>query len=243
VRILILQQLAIEPPALIGEVIQEHGIHIDTIMTWRDTVPETLEDYDGIVAMGGPMSARDAHLPAIAGQIALLRRAIATRLPVLGICLGAQLLARAADAQIMTATERELGWYRLTPTPDAQCDPLFSQLPEEGLTVFQWHGETFSLPKQATLLATCPKVPHQAFRLARGQYGLQFHVEVDESTIGQWVDAGESERHHLGPAGVAAMLDATPCYTSAMREFCRQICTSWIEVVHPRRSNQPPNGT
>lgn len=230
-RILVVQQLEIEPPEMIGEVIRERGIEIETVLAGRDPIPDSPNEYGGIVVMGGPMSANDAHLPYIREEIRLLEQAIAGDIPVLGVCLGAQLLAKAAGAAIEPAEARELGWYRLTPTPEATADPLFTRLPEQGLTVFQWHGETFTLPEGATLLASCENVPHQAFRIGSSQYGLQFHVEIAEETIGKWVDAGESERNHLGEKGIATMQIATPLHLAAMQAFCRRICTAWLNLT------------
>lgn len=230
-RILVLQQLEIEPPELIGEAFREQSIETEMVLAPHDLIPKSPDGYGGIVIMGGPMSANDDHLPYIREEIRLLRQAIARDLPVLGICLGAQLLAKAAGAVIEPAEARELGWYRLTPTPEAPSDPLFTHLPEQGLTVFQWHGESFSLPEKATLLASCEHVPHQAFRLGSCQYGLQFHVEIAEETIGKWIDAGESERRHLGKEGVAAMLSATPLHLAAMQTFCRDIAGAWLRLL------------
>jgi len=229
-RFLVLQHLKIEPPALIGVCLRNKGHTFESVRIGKgQTIPDTLTDYAGLIVMGGPMSAND-DLPFIREEINLLQQAIAQDFPVLGICLGAQLLAKAAGAEILPSPERELGWYPLFPTPDGKTDALFSLLPAEGMNVFQWHGETFSLSEGATLLASCPDVPHQAFRLGSCQYGLQFHVEVDETIIRKWIDTGESERKHLGENGVRDILLKTPQYLYAMQSFCDMICTNWLAV-------------
>jgi len=193
--------------------------------------------------MGGPMSANDVHLTYIRDEIRLLMQAVGTDFPVLGICLGAQLLAKAAGANIVPSPVRELGWYRLFPTPDARTDALFSSLPADGLDVFQWHGETFLLPKDATLLASCPKVPNQAFRLGSCQYGLQFHVEVDETTIHQWIEAGESERTYLGEKGVQDIFNASRKQLSTMQQFCDIMCRNWLALARKRMEKGPSDGS
>jgi len=230
-RFLVLQHLDIEPPALLADCLMKAGNIIESVRIDRkEAIPDTLKDYAGLIVMGGPMSAKD-NLSFIQEEINLLRQAIAQDLPVLGICLGAQLLAKAAGAQIFPSPERELGWYRLLPTPDGESDPLFFTLPAKGLDVFQWHGETFSLPSDAKLLASCPKVPHQAFRLGSCQYGLQFHVEVDEAIIRTWIDAGESEREHLGENGARDILLEIPQHLSSMQLFCNSMCTQWLKLA------------
>jgi len=230
-RFLVLQHLEIEPPALIGDYLHREGHMLEAVhIHRRDAIPDDLAGYTGLIVMGGPMSAND-HSPFIEEEINLLRQAIAQDFPTLGICLGAQLLAKAAGAEILPSPERELGWYKLLSTPDGKTDALFSSLPANGLRVFQWHGEAFSLPDSATLLASCSKVPNQAFRLGSCQYGLQFHVEVDAPIIHKWVDAGESERAHLGEKGIQNILFETPQYLSAMQSFCDTMCNHWLKLV------------
>jgi len=229
-RILVLQHLDIEPPALIGETLREAGCTLETVRPDRGKpAPTSPDGYAGVLVMGGPMSAND-DLPWIQDELALLARVIEQDVPMLGICLGAQLLARAAGSSILPSPVRELGWYRLHGQQAAATDPLFRHLPDGGLDVFQWHGETFTLPEQATLLASCEDVPHQAFRIGR-QYGLQFHVEVDEALIRQWVAAGDSERAHLGPDGVAQMLESTPEKLPIAHAFCRTMTHAWLELT------------
>jgi len=228
--VLILQQLASEPAALLADVLHEHGQQTKALLVQNQALPNCLEDYAGLIVMGGPMSANDGHLDFIAAELTLLKQAIAQNFPVLGICLGAQLLAKAAGADIYQADERELGWYKLYPMANAADDPLFSLL-DNDISVFQWHGETFALPEGATLLASCRNVPHQAFRLGSCQYGLQFHIEVDEAIIRNWMDICDSERAHLGPEGVNAMLADTPAHIEPAHAFCRAITRSWIHML------------
>jgi len=228
--VLILQQMVCEPAGLLADVLHEQGWPVETVLAQEQPVPELLNGYAGLIVMGGPMSANDVHLDFIAAELALLKRAIAADFPVMGVCLGAQLLAKAADADIYQADERELGWYSLYPMANAADDPLFRHLGNE-IGVFQWHGETFTLPAEATLLASCRNVPNQAFRLGSCQYGLQFHVEVDESIIRDWVGICDDERAHLGPEGVRAMLAETPSRTGPAHAFCRAITTAWADML------------
>jgi GMP synthase (glutamine-hydrolysing) len=107
-------------------------------------------------------------------------------LPVLGICLGAQLIARALGAEVRAAPEKEIGWYDVTVTAAGRDDPVLGQLaPCE--KIFQWHGDTFDLPSGAVHLASSAACAHQAFRYGDRIYALQFHLEVDEPLIERWL--------------------------------------------------------
>lgn len=230
---LVLQHLDIEPPALIGELLRNAGHTLHTLRMDRDDpLPDDVMPYAGLIVMGGPQSANDEHLAHIRRELDWLAGCIVQGMPMLGICLGAQLMARAAGGTVSASPVRELGWFPVYPTPAASGDALFSSLPDNGLTVFQWHGETFSLPASATLMATHPEVPAQAFRLGRGQYGMQFHVEVDEQMIGQWIEASPGEREHLGGNGIVALNRATSAHLETMRGHCRTLMRCWLDIFH-----------
>ena len=230
---LVIQHLDIEPPALIGEVLREAGHTLHTLhLDLGDELPPDVEDVSGLIIMGGPQSANDTHLPYIEAELQWLKQRIREGLPMLGICLGAQLMAKAADATISKSPLRELGWYPVFQTPDTASDPLFSSMPTDGLTVVQWHGETFSIPDTATPVVTHPEVPAQAFRLGRAQYGMQFHFEVDASLIEKWIGAGDSERTHLGIEGIDNLHAQTPLHLNTMRNYGRQIVLNWLSLLN-----------
>jgi GMP synthase (glutamine-hydrolysing) len=107
-------------------------------------------------------------------------------MPVLGICLGAQLIATALGAHVRRNPVKEIGWYDVTPTPEGEKDPLFSCF-NGTEKIFQWHGDTFDIPHGAVHLATSPECANQAFRYGDRTYGLQFHLEVDEALIHRWL--------------------------------------------------------
>lgn len=143
-----------------------------------------LAALDGLIVMGGPQSANDP-LPYIRHESALLERAIAAGLPVLGICLGSQLIARTLGARVRRNPVKEIGWFDVSWEPAAAGDRLFSEFhtPE---TVFHWHGETFDLPAGAVHLASSEACRNQAFRYGTSVYGLQFHLEVTPEMIDGW---------------------------------------------------------
>ncbi|MDX8392509.1 MAG: type 1 glutamine amidotransferase [Mariprofundaceae bacterium] len=231
-RFLVIQHLSIEPPALIGEILRKAGHDLHKIqVNFGEKLPDNSDDFSGVIIMGGPQSANDVHLDYIRTELDWLRKKITAGLPMLGICLGAQMIARAAGATISPSPLRELGWYPVFPTTASRSDPLFSNLPDTGLPVFQWHGETFSLPKSAIPVATHPDVPQQAFRLKQAQYGLQFHVEVDKILIDQWIASGDGERAHLGDCAIETLHEQTAQHMNAMRTFCRQMTRNWLALL------------
>jgi len=232
-RFLIIQHLDIEPPALIGEVLRDAGHELNFVHVSKgEALPQNTHDFAGLIIMGGPQSANDNHLPYIQAELEWLKQRIQEGFPMLGICLGAQLMAKAAGASISASPERELGWYPICSTSHAADDPLFSAMPDGGLIVFQWHGETFSIPDTAALIATHPEVPAQAFRLGRAQYGMQFHFEVDAPLIHQWIEAGVSEQEHLGIEGINKLHEQTPLHLHAMRAHGRKMVLNWLSLLN-----------
>jgi GMP synthase (glutamine-hydrolysing) len=148
-----------------------------------ETVPDPAQAA-GLVFMGGPMSANDA-LPYLQQEIAILRGALERGQPVLGVCLGSQLLARAAGARVYPNPRKEIGWFEIDLTPAGLSDPVLGSLGPRR-TVFHWHGETFDMPPGAEWLAQSEACRHQAFRIGRNAYGLQFHLEVTPEMIQDW---------------------------------------------------------
>lgn len=139
-----------------------------------------------LIFMGGPMSAND-DLPYIHEEMALIREAYAAGIPMLGICLGSQLIAKALGGNVVKNPVKEIGWFPIEFTAAAGQDPLFSGL-DQPETVFHWHGETFDLPPDAELLASSASCRHQAFRMRDNIYGLQFHLEVTPAMIADWCE-------------------------------------------------------
>jgi len=142
--------------------------------------------------------------PFLRDEDLFIKEAIQRGRLILGICLGAQLVAKALGAKIFKAPVKEIGWYDVSLTGIGSQDPLFSKLPET-FPVFQWHEDTFETPKAGRLIATSASVPSQAFRYGGNVYGLQFHLEVTEEMIHDWLKSYEEEFEGLRPPLVSKL--------------------------------------
>ena len=185
VRVLVFRHTAVDDLGLIASALGAQGILHGYVDLYAHPCAESLvHEADALIFMGGPMSANDEH-PYMQREIHYIREARERGQMVLGVCLGAQLIAKALGARVYANAVKEIGWAPVTFTPAAANDPLFAGLPEMEM-IFQWHGETFTLPRGAKLLASSDACRNQAFRVGNGIYGLQFHLEVTPSMIAAW---------------------------------------------------------
>ena len=174
-----------EGAGLLETALDARGIHVEYVDLYDgSTLPET-SDAAALVFLGGPMSVND-DLQYLRIEENVIRLAIERRQPVLGICLGAQLIARAAGARVYRNSTKEIGWFDIHLTDRGASDPVFAGI-ERSESVFHWHGETFDLPAGAELLASSERCVHQAFKLGDRTYGLQFHLEVTPEMIADWM--------------------------------------------------------
>lgn len=225
---LVVQNVDIEGPGLLAEWLGAAGWRLDVRRAFAgDPLPPDLEGHGGLVVLGGFMSVHDqADFPHLARAEDLIRLAVARGLPTLGVCLGAQLIAKAFGARVAPNRVKEIGVDRVTLTAAGAADPLFAGLGPE-VPVFQWHGDTFDLPPGGVLLAESPACRHQAFRLGPNAYGLQFHLEVTEDMVAAWAQAYREELlAHDGrtpEALVAAFRAASPALDAAAAALARNL--------------------
>lgn len=184
-KVLAFRHVPFEGLGHIGPVLENRGIGVDYADLYRGHCPDPdIAAYAGLIFLGGPMSANDP-LPYLGRERALIARAVEREQPLLGICLGSQLIARSLGAEVHRNPEKEIGWFDLQFTTAATDDPLFAGIrsPEP---VFHWHGDTWELPPGAERLAWSQACRNQAFRAGRNIYGLQFHLEVTPAMIADW---------------------------------------------------------
>ena len=188
---LVLQHIACEPPGVYEDVMRDRGVSLVRVELDEGEPLPDWRGFDLIVAMGGPMSVNDEdRLPWIAGEKRLIRDAVHAGVPFFGACLGAQLLAASLGGRVYEGARPEVGFLSVELTEAARRDPVFAHLPTRLLT-FQWHGDTFTLPRGAVRLASSPEYENQAFRWGEAAYGLQFHLEVSAELAREWADVPE----------------------------------------------------
>lgn len=190
----VVQHVPYEGPGLIGELALVRGLEIEVCHVYEGRSLPRADELEGLVVMGGPMGVHDTvEHPHLLGELELITGALADGTPILGVCLGAQLLARSLGARIYPGERAEIGAGTVTLTPEGSSDPVLGAPDRPQLPVFHWHGETFDLPPQALRLAGSELYANQAFRFGHCAYGFQFHVELDAQLAQGW-------REHL-PVG------------------------------------------
>jgi GMP synthase-like glutamine amidotransferase len=191
-RLLVVVPHETDPPARLGEWLRDAGAELDERrLGTGDRLPQDLGGFDGMVVLGGPLSATDddATSPELVGVRELLRQALAADFPTLAICLGAQLLAQVGGGRVREGVEGpEVGALLVAKRDTADGDPLFAPLPLSPDVLQFHHDEISELPTGATLLASSPMYANQAFRVGRHVYGLQFHIETAPEIIHEWAE-------------------------------------------------------
>ena len=196
---LIVLQTQTEKPANITRWLQELNQEYQIIKAWEEKISLDIDDYGGLVIMGGIMSANDTtHFPFLNDEIKLIKKWIVTEKPLVGICLGAQLIAKALGVKVCVGQQPEIGWYRLRISKEGASDVLFRGFPPE-VTVFEWHHDSFNLPNNTYRLASSDFYQNQVFRIGRNAYALQFHPEVDEELIRSWIEIHREELRQMNP--------------------------------------------
>lgn len=185
--VLVIKHAFIEGPGHLGYFLAHQGWVLKTIeLELGDKLPDNFYNIEAIISLGGPMNVyEEKKYSFLKEEGEFVRKALDHNLPFLGICLGAQILAKATNARVRKAAQKEIGWHKIQLTQDAGEDLLFSTLPMS-LDCFQWHEDTFDIPEGAALLAISDTCRNQAFRVGQNAYGMQFHLEVDERLVTDW---------------------------------------------------------
>ncbi len=204
-ELLVLQPSTLGPPARLGEWLAAAGGRLRVVRpSAGDPLPATLDGIDGVVCLGGEMAALDdAEHPGLVGCRALLAEAVRRRVPTLGVCLGAQLLAAATGGRVASAAAGpEVGPMVVARRDAATGDPLLGGLPLSPL-VLQFHGDEIAeLPPGAVLLASSPRCPHQAFRVGGAAWGVQGHIETTPELVLDWAAAAPELAAHARPGAL-----------------------------------------
>lgn len=229
-KVLAVQHVAVEPPALVADALEGDGVAVQVVHAYRgEPVPPASTGLDGLVVMGGPMGVGDAdRLPHLRDELRLIESALGRGIPVLGVCLGSQLLASALGARVEKGPAKEIGWYPVTLEPPSREDPLFAPLPGS-FHALHWHGDVLDLPKGAVRLARSERTATQAFRHGKA-WGLLFHLEVTARQVAEMAAAFEAE---LEEADVTtdAILHGGRIHLPGLERLARPLFRRWASLL------------
>lgn len=249
-RLLVFQHVAAEPLGTLDPLIRRRGhrIRFANFERHPDFEPN-VDRYRGLIVLGGPMNVEDqARRPHLTTELRAIERMLEQGKPVLGICLGAQLLAHVLGAPIRRHHEPEIGWYPLQTTNAGRDDPVLSPL-GQGAPVFQWHRYSFEVPRQAVHLARTDGCEQQAFRYGDNAYGFQFHLEMDRPLIERWL-ANPAYRDELAElagldparADEAAIRHHTGQHIAGMQSRADEVFNRFLDLVgRPQRRYTLPS--
>ena len=223
--VLIIRHMPQESAGTLEAALPAAGLQVRYVDLFRE-VPDKLplDEASGLVVLGGPMNVDEVdRYPFLKLDVEWIQQALEAKLPLLGICLGSQLLAKALGARVYRNPVKEIGWYPLEWLPAAGDDPLFAR--HGTATVFQWHGDTFDLPSDAILLARGSSCHHQAFRWGPNAYALQFHIEMTAEMIGDWLNKGHESGELAALDYISPQLirELTPLFLPGMQRLAAEI--------------------
>jgi len=235
--VFIVRHVPHEGPGLVADALERAGVPFEFVDVFDRPLPRIdREQPAGLVVMGGPMGVHSTdRYPALTHEVEWIRQAVDRQLPLLGICLGSQLLAKALDADVYRAPRKEIGWAPVYATEQTPSDPLLSAVPPT-LQVLHWHGDTFDLPAGAAHLASSDVCPHQAFRAGPCAWGLQFHLEVTAAIIEQWLaEAGmRGELEALAGVDAATIRRDTQQHLAAMHAVAAEVFGRFADLCRQR---------
>ncbi|AFS83245.1 type 1 glutamine amidotransferase [Candidatus Nitrosopumilus sediminis] len=215
-NVLLIQNTRIEGSGYLGELLQKDGFEITSVNAKHEKLPD--KDFSLVVILGAPESAND-DLPYLLAEQQLIRNSVEKDTPILGICLGSQLIAKTFGAKVYAGPKKEIGFYNDLKTSG---NSLFFSGFKNPFTVFHWHGDTFDLPQGAIQLASSEHYPNQAFQY-KSAVGLQFHLEVNEDMVNLWLDNTEEKLQkipYIDPQKIRSdLVENIPIVKSNMNNF------------------------
>jgi GMP synthase-like glutamine amidotransferase len=231
-RVLVVENFVGTPLGALAPVLAEASVDIDVRRAWKgDAIPDGTDGHDGLIVLGGEQSAvDDAEHPYLKPLADLTRKFGAADKPVLGICLGAQLVARGHGATNILGRPIEFGWHTVTPTAAGAADPVIAAI-GAGAPVFHWHLDTFTLPPGAVHLATSRQTELQAFRVGWATYGIQFHFEADRKLVDEWSRTFAEVIAAYDPAWPAKREELALCHGPRADAAGTAIARAWVGLL------------
>jgi len=228
VRVLSVTHGPTVPGGVFDEVVEAAGYELERWVVPLGGSPQPASRYDALMVFGGSMHPdQDEQFGWLAREAEVLKEALADEVPVLGVCLGAQMLARAARAWVGRAPEPEIGWYEVELTPEGRSDPVLGVLPAR-THAFQWHHYTFEIPAGGTELARS-QVCTQAFRVGERAWGIQFHAEVTLEMMRTWTAEDPDDL----PVGAEEFLAVAEARIARWNDQGRALCAAFLETANP----------
>jgi GMP synthase (glutamine-hydrolysing) len=229
--VLVIQNSAPEATGAIGEELTRNQIVLHTVHPYSgEALPPELGDAAGLVIMGGPIGVYEqAQHPFLKGELKLIEHALGNRRPILGVCLGSQLLATALGAVVDKGVRKEIGWHPVWLSKEAEHDPLWTGASPHFIA-FHWHGDLFSPPTGAASLAHSELTSCQAFRYDRSAYGLLFHLEVTETLIRAMVGAFARELSEASLDGIR-IVEAIPKHLPGLQKLGSKVFAQWATLL------------
>lgn len=230
-RVAIVENTRITHHGQVGVALHEAAALIDLYKPWSGQPLPDQVDADALVVFGGEQAATDDHShPYLPDLARLIADYTAMDRPVLGICLGSQLLARAFGAENRLGAAPEFGWIDVVLTDAGRADPVLSVLPSR-FPIFQWHSDTFSLPPGAVHLASSPGAAHQAFRIGRATYGTQFHFEASRSVVHDWSRTFPDAVERMVPGWTASLPGLSDTKGAAADAHGLALARAWVGLI------------
>ncbi len=242
-KALILQNAPGEGPGVIDAALRAREWTQETILLYRgEPIPSDWKSCSLLVVMGGPMNVyEEAIYSFLREETETIAEAIQKGLPVLGFCLGAQLMAKAMGAKVHRGHKKEIGWYSVRMTEEGRKDPLLKFLPGE-LVIFQWHGDTFELPEGAIRIASSENYVNQAMRIDEMSYGFQFHFEVTQDMIFEWFETGREEIDDMGGERLKIkILEEANTYIPSIHSYAESFLSGYLGRIESLPYTHRPN--